>query len=137
MKVKTFGPGTRLVFILVSVGWAITFAGITHAQDAEKNIRKTQQGLVGGSLVSKEVQEQYGLLTLDTGCSASLLRNTWAITAAHCVDPPDPDRDGGFITVSQDSVTLTANWKNEQVRKSVRIISFRPYDVAIIRVANP
>ena len=85
-------------------------------------------------MVTPEVQEQYGLLSLGTGCSASLLRNNWAITAAHCIDDPDPGRLGEFIQVPEDSVTLKANWKTVQVRRSVRIISFRPNDVAIIRV---
>jgi hypothetical protein len=137
MNVQTFGSGTRLLFITVFVAWTVTFAGIANAQDDERNIRKIQQGLVGGAVVTQAAQEQYGLLSLDTGCSGSLLRNNWIITAAHCVDDADPDRSGGFITVPQDSVTITAKWKNEQVRKSSRIISFRPMDIAIIRVENP
>ena len=137
MKVQTFDSRMRLLRIMLSVVCAVTFASSAGAQDEEKNIRTIQQGLVGGPVVSPEMQEQYGLLSLDTGCSASLLRNNWAITAAHCVDNPDPDRTGGFITVSEDSVTLIASWKTNQLRKSMRIISFRPMDIAIIRVANP
>jgi hypothetical protein len=137
MKVQTFDSGRRFFSIILAVVWAITFAGIAGAQDEERNIRTIQQGLVGGPVVSPEVQEQYGLLSLDTGCSASLLRNNWAITAAHCIENPDPERPGEFIQVPEDSVTLKANWKNVQLRRSVRIISFRPNDVAIIRVADP
>ena len=36
MKVQTFGSGTRLLFIIFSVVWTITFAGIARAQDDER-----------------------------------------------------------------------------------------------------
>jgi Tachylectin/Trypsin len=129
----------RLFRIALAAVSAITFAGVAGAQQKE-NIGRVQQGLVGGSVVSVEVQEEYGLLTLTTGskgCSASLLRNNWAITAAHCVDSPDPNRPGQFILAPENSATLTANWKKVQAQQSMRIITFRPVDVAIIRVATP
>jgi hypothetical protein len=129
----------RFLRVALAVLMAITFSVVVAAQDKEK-IGRVQQGLVGGSVVSVGIQEQYGLLTLSTGskgCSASLLRNNWAITAAHCVDSPDPNRPGQFILAPENSATLTANWKTVQSQQSMRIITFRPNDVAIIRVATP
>ncbi len=114
----------RSVRIALAAMSAITFIGVVSAQEKE-NIGTVQQGLVGAAVVSPADQERYGLLTLSSGCSASLLRNNWAITAAHCVTGPE------------NSVTLTANWKTVQERQSARIISFPPNDVAIIRVASP
>src|SRR5258708_496081 len=138
---KTLHQGFSLRFLQLALAvlMAIAFSGAARAQEKEK-IGRVQQGLVGGSVVSVEVQEEYGLLTLNTGtkgCSASLLRNNWAITAAHCVDSPDPNRPGQFILAAENSATLTANWKTVQSQQSMRIITFRPSDVAIIRVATP
>ena len=99
---------------------------------------KVTQPLVGGTVISKMMLEELGLLTLNTArgvCSASLLNNEWAITAAHCLEviigqPP---------TVAPGSVTLTGNWDTVQTRTGVQINSFRGsgFDVAIVRVNQP
>ncbi|MEP7147542.1 MAG: tachylectin-related carbohydrate-binding protein [Acidobacteriota bacterium] len=135
MNIRSFGCDTRLFSVAFALILAIAFAGIA---DAQENTRKVQEGLVGTiAVVSDKQQEEYGLLTLSTGCSGSLLRNNWVITAAHCVDNPDPKNAGQFLMVPENSVTVTANWTTVQSMQSMRIITFRPVDVAIIRVAAP
>src|SRR5437016_513174 len=109
----------RFLRIALAAVLAITFVGVAGAQEGRTG--KVQQGLVGGTVVSADRQEEYGLLTLSTGCSASLLRNNWVVTAAHCVDNPDPVNKGQFIQIPENSVTLTANWKDVQERQSMRI----------------
>ena len=128
-----------IVLALVATSFLAWATPAPARQDkADGPIGRVSQPLVGGPAVDVKTQEAYGLLTLNGGsCSASLLRNEWAITASHCVDTPDMTEPTGFRLDAQDSATLEAAWGGGQARKSIRIISFRPMDIAIIRVDMP
>jgi hypothetical protein len=113
-----------------------------------EHIGTVRQPLVGGSIIDPKKQEEFGLLTYgdgNSGCSASLLRNGWAIGAAHCVEVtdsngnfiPDPARPGQNMLKPIATMSLTANWTTVQSQKVIRIETFRPYDIALIQVANP
>jgi hypothetical protein len=131
--------------VAVIVVTTLMFAGVSKAAE---NIGTVRQPLVGGSVIDEARQEEFALLGYSDGsggCSASLLRNDWVITVAHCVDAkdargnfiPDPARPGQNKLKPIANMRLTANWKNAQVQNAVRVETFRPYDVALIRVANP
>lgn len=114
----------------------------------EEHIGTVRQPLVGGGIVDQTNLEEFGLLTLLTGtgtCSASLLRNSWVVTAAHCVElnggtsaqMPDPARPGQNVLNPIALIKLDANGKTFQEKRAVRVETFRPYDVAIIQTNSP
>lgn len=115
---------------------------------AQENIGSVRQPLIAGTVIDRARQEEFALLELSAGggvCSASLLRNGWAVTAAHCVEVkdaddkpmPDPARPGQNVLKPTAGITLKANWSTEQQQSAVRVETFRPYDVAIIQTAAP
>jgi hypothetical protein len=126
---------SRAAFTVMQLAIVLSLMMSVPALFGAENTGTVSQPLVGGSLVSTYMQEELGLLTLNRGCSASLLTNEWAITAAHCLEvtigkPP---------TVAPATVTLTANWSTVQKQTAAQINTFRTlgYDVAIVRVVKP
>lgn len=138
-----------LMALLCAVGVVLlTFGRHSLADSPEGPTGHVQQGLVGGTTIDAATQEKFALLTLRGNggvCSASLLRNNWAVTAAHCVEvenadgsfTADPNRPGQNMIQPLAGMTLAADWKTPQTQKVVQVNTFRPYDVAIVRVAEP
>jgi len=91
---------------------------------AGDDLGTTQQGLVGGTVTPPLVQEQFGLLTLtnpEGTCSASMLNDYWAITAAHCVY----SQKTPGVAFSAAQITLSANWpSNQKSLQAVQVVAF-------------
>ena len=143
MNNKIYSHGMCLFRIIALVVMSvITFVGIASAQE---ETGKVQQGLVSGEEVSEKTQEAYGLLSLSGTCSASLLRNDWAISAAHCVDAkdadgntiPDRNRPGQNVLNPISGIKVKAAWGGVQTKKATRVETFWPYDVALIQLDSP
>jgi trypsin len=128
---------TSLFAFTVVSSMAFTGAAIAQENIAQENTGRLQPRIVGGQLTPSDTQEQFGLLTLgnpEGSCSASMLNDYWAITAAHCVYSPTT---GALFTAAQ--ITLSANWPLNH--KSVQAIQVVPYstgaaaanDVALIQ----
>ncbi len=129
-------PYRRFTFAVITASAAVMAMPSYFLHAADGPVGTVQQPLVGGSLIHPFMREELGLLTMASAtgtCSASLLTNEWAITAAHCVEVTR----GMPALVAPATVTLTANWSGVQNQPAVQINSFRPLDVAIIRVARP
>jgi hypothetical protein len=102
---------------------------------------KVSEPLVGGTLVSSQMQRDFGLLTLNSpsgACSASMLNQFWAITAAHCVFPSGP----GATIYAPSQLTLTADWPgNKNSAQALQVIPFSnppfaPNDIALIQMGR-
>jgi Tachylectin/Trypsin len=74
-------------WVLLSL--ALMSVTLTFAAGAEEHLGTSQSPLVSDVVVTVEQQEQLGLLEMNAngrGCSATLITNSWALSAAHCFD---------------------------------------------------
>jgi len=108
---------------------------------AEERIGTSQSPLISDVVVTEAQQEQLGLLQMTAnrrGCSASLLTNSWVISAAHCLD-------AAAMRVPA-NVQLNGNWGPARAQFGNADYIYRSwgledrgymFDFALIHLQNP
>ena len=111
-----------------------------------ENIGTVRQPLVGGTVISEALQEDFGLLSYGDGSGTCRgPRRCWATIGlsplAHCVEIgggsgnviPDPTRPGQNMLQPLANITLTAAWNPPQSQQALR----RNHFSALRRGADP
>jgi len=117
---------------------SLSSATVHAGNDPDGVTDSKAQALVGGTEVDAQTQRDFGLLALNSPgggkCSASMLNQFWAITAAHCLYP---DKSG--VAYAPNQIELTAAWAgNTNSVRPLKVIPFSgpPFstDIALIQV---
>src|SRR5262245_6114133 len=78
----------------------------------EGRICRVQQPIVGGNAVDVHLQRELGLVTVNGGCSGTLLNQFWVLTARHCVTTTG-QVDHPLLPPNQ--ISVTAAWAGGRI----------------------
>ncbi|RZI44251.1 trypsin-like serine protease [Herbaspirillum sp. HC18] len=114
--------------------------GTAYAQTAADGPTGTSRQPLVGESADERTQEEFGLIRLSNGekqCSATMLNDYWAITAAHCVI----STTGRMFAPNE--ITLSSNWPNRhKTANAAKIVPFsaaapwQPNDIALIQTGR-
>lgn len=130
--------------LLAALSLAVLFNSTgAIAQDCqdtpEGRICKNKQAITAGAIVDANMQKKMGLVTINGGCSGTLLNQYWVLTARHCVTQGPATRSpisfpGSMRTVDDGmsnpllapgSVTVTADWAPGRTGTATSIYDFQ------------
>ena len=94
---------------LVLLAGAAACLGLVAGEATADRIGTTRQAITAGNPVDTDTQQRLGLVTVNGGCSGTLLRQYWILTARHCVTST-ATIDGPLL--APQSVTITATRKS-------------------------
>jgi hypothetical protein len=124
---------------LPSFALAIAISGIFATAQAqtvchdtpEGRVCSVQQPIVNGTLVSPQVQQDLGLVTVGGGCSGTLVNRFWVLTADHCVTSTATLNGPSALLAN---LPITAAWSSRTVipTRLVRNWGGSGLDVALI-----
>lgn len=113
------------------VAWAASASAQSNCVDTpEGRVCSVQQPIVAGAPVGVDLQEQLGLVTVNGGCSGTLMNRDWVLTARHCVTNEPPNATAAVDIASPlmpiDQVRITAAW-----RGTAAVTPTRYHDLAV------
>jgi hypothetical protein len=97
----------------------------------EGRVCRVQQPIVNGALVSAQVQQDLGLVTVARGCSGTLVNRFWVLTADHCV-ASSSTINGPSASLA--NLPITAAWSDRTVTPTrlVRNWGASGLDIALV-----
>ena len=89
---------------------------------AEGRVCRVRQEIRAGVEVNADTQRQHGLVTVNGGCSGTLLNQYWVLTARHCVTV---DGRVASALLLPNQLQVTAAWAAPRIARADRFHEFR------------
>jgi Trypsin len=101
--------------------FGLTVCFIANHAFAQPELGQVRQPIVAATLVSVEEQRRLGLITVNGGCSGTLLNRYWILTARHCITT---DASVTGVLRSPDQLVITAAWAAGRIVTVSRVRDF-------------